>query len=58
MTLHDVKETHWVAKLAPQLTGRAQQAYTAMPMDDAFSYQEVKKAILRRYEINEETYRK
>ena len=57
MTLYHVDETQWVAKLAPQLTGRAQQAYAAMPTEDAFSYKEVKKTILRRYEINEETYR-
>ena len=47
----------WVPKLAPQLSGRAQQAYTAMNSDEAMVYSEVKKTILRRYDINEETYR-
>jgi hypothetical protein len=54
MTLYHVDETQWVAKLAPR---RAQQAYAAMPIEDAFSCKEVKKTILRCYGINEETYR-
>ena len=46
-----------MVKLAPQLTGHAQQAYAAMSVTEASSYVEVKKAILRRYSVNEETYR-
>ncbi|XP_011406925.1 PREDICTED: uncharacterized protein LOC105314452 [Amphimedon queenslandica] len=42
--------------LAPQLTGKAQQAYAAVTSDSEKKY-EVKTAILRRYNINEETYR-
>lgn len=57
MGVYHVEETRWVAKLAPQLAGRAQQAYAAMSTDDALVYAEVKKAILRRYDISEETYR-
>ena len=57
MALYHVEESHWVAKLAPQLTGRAQQAYAAMPAGEALVYQDVKKAVLRRYDINMETYR-
>ena len=37
MTLYHVDETQWVAKLAPQPTGRVQLAYAAMPTEDAFS---------------------
>ena len=44
-------------KIAPQLTGKAQQAYAAMKAEDAGNYQLVKKAILRRYDISEKTYR-
>ena len=39
------------------LTGKAQQAYAALSAEDATKYAEVKAAILRRYDINEETYR-
>ena len=46
MALHHVEESHWVAKLVLQLTGRAQQAYVVMPVEEALVYQEVKKAIL------------
>ena len=51
------REDHWAFKLAPQLTGRAQQAYAALNADDAAKYEEVKAAILRCYDISEETYR-
>ena len=56
MALYYMEESHWVAKLAPQLTGRAQQAYAAMPAGEALVYQDVKKAVLRRYDINMETF--
>ena len=54
MAAHGVEEAR---KLAPQLTGHAQQAYAALPMDQTGNYEEMKAAILRRYDINEETYR-
>ena len=57
MSVYRVDEARWVPKLAPQLSGRAQQAYAAMNSDEAMVYSEVKKTILRRYDINEETYR-
>ena len=57
MRVYGVKEDRWAFKLAPQLTGRAQQAYAALNVDDAGQYKQVKAAILRRYDINEETYR-
>ena len=57
MAVYHVEETRWVAKLAPQLSGRAQQAYAAMSARDPLEYAEVKKSILRSYNINEETYR-
>ena len=47
----------WAPILAPQLTGRAQEAYAAMGDEDAKDYTKVKQAILQRYNINEETYR-
>ena len=46
----------WVFKLAPQLTGKAQQAYAAMSAESSTDYEAVKAVILRRYNnINEET---
>ena len=44
-------------KAAPQLTGKAQQAYAAMRAEDAGTYQLLKEAILRRYDVSDETYR-
>ena len=57
MKAYEIKESRWAFKLAPQLTGRAQQAYAALEPADAECYATVKAAILRRYNINEETYR-
>ena len=54
---YGVDEARWAYKLAPYLTAKAQQAYVAMNRGEAEQYGEVKKAILRRYDINEETYR-
>ena len=58
MKVYEIDSARWAYKLAPQLTGRAQQAYAALNPDEAQSYDTVKAAILRRYNINEETYRK
>ena len=55
--MYHIDRAQWVAKLAPQLFGRALQAYAAMPTSDSLVYDEVKKALLTRYGISEETYR-
>jgi hypothetical protein len=55
MQAYDVKPDRWVHKLATQLIGKAQQAYTALSTDAAMNYDQVKDAI-RRYDVNEETY--
>ena len=47
----------WTLKLAPLLTGKAQAAYANMDREKAKKYTEVKPAILKRYNINDETYR-
>ena len=57
MEAHEVRRERWSYQLAPQLTGKAQQAYAALPPDEAKNYDAVKTAILRRFNINEETYR-
>ena len=57
MTLGRVPEGTWTLHLAPQLSGKALLAYAATSTADAAVYAKVKEAILRRYEISEETYR-
>ena len=48
MRAYEVKRERWAYKLAPQLSGRAQQAYAAMSAADAGNYEKMKLAILRR----------
>jgi hypothetical protein len=57
MTVYGMEQSRCAIKLAPQLTGKAQQAYAAMNADAAADYVQVKSAILRRYDICDETYR-
>ena len=57
MAANEVSRERWSFQLAPHLTRKAQQAYAALPPEDAKTYDMVKEAILRRYDINEETYR-
>ena len=38
MTAYAVAKTKWIFKLAPQLTGKAQQAYALLPTDQALDY--------------------
>ena len=57
MRAYEVKENWSAVKLAPQLTGKAQQAYAAMRAEDAGTYKLLKEAILCRYDISDETYR-
>ena len=57
MEAHKVEKDCWSQFLAPQLTGRAQLAFTAPPTADSGSYEAIRTAILARYDINEEAYR-
>ena len=57
MQVAGAEEDTWAVRLAPQLTGKAQQAFAAMREGDSTNYQRVKEAILKRYNISEETYR-
>ena len=54
---YEVKPERWVFKLASNLVGKAQQAYAGLSTEDASSYEKLKKAILLRYDITEESYR-
>ena len=56
MEAYEVPKARWAYKLATQLTGRAQQAYATMSSEVSGDYNEVKAAILRQYDITEETY--
>lgn len=47
----------WVFRLLPLLTGKARGAYVHMDIDDVHEYEKVKTAILKKYDINPETYR-
>lgn len=47
----------WATQLAGLLTGKALAAFANLKLEDATSYEAVKEAILRRYDINEETHR-
>ena len=57
MVVHGIDRSRWAYKLAPEFTGKAQLAYAAMDTAASRDYEELKAAILRRYDINEETYR-
>ena len=48
----------WSTQLAALLTGKARDAYIALPFEDTKDFDNVKSAILKRYEINEETHRR
>ena len=57
MQVYDVDKAKWSFKLAPQLSGRAQQAYVSMGAKDSSDYDKLKEAILVRYDITDESYR-
>ena len=57
MQAFKVAKEQWVYQLVPQLTGKAQQAFAAMETSDSGDYDLVEAAILKRYNITEETYR-
>ena len=57
MVAYEVREERWAFKLAANLSGRAQQAYSSMNAADAGLYRKLKESILQRYDITEESYR-
>ena len=58
MRAHQIEEERWPQYLAPQLTEKAQLAFTAILTTDAGSYKVIKTAIFTRYDLNVETYRR
>ena len=57
MAGYSIEKRKWSYRLAPNLTGRAQQAFAALPSADAGDYDKLRAAILARYNVNQETYR-
>lgn len=47
---------YWVSQLGMLIVGKAQEAYRALPRDEACDYKQVKAIILYRLEINLEHY--
>ena len=58
MAAYDIDTSRWAFLLAPKLSGKAQQAYMAIDTAEAADYTAIKKAILKRYDVNEESYRR
>ena len=58
MEAHKIDGARWPHYLAPQLTGRSQLAFAALPSEDSGCYEKIKMAILQRYDINEGAYRR
>ena len=58
MAAFEIKREKWAYKLASCLSGKAQKAYAALPVDEAGDYNQLKEAILRRYDITTESYRR
>ena len=56
MKVYEIEKARWVFKLAPQLSGRAQQVYITMDTKDASNYNKLKEEILKRYDITDESY--
>ena len=57
MAAYDIDKSCWALLLAPKLTGRVQQVYMAIDTEEASDYIAIKRAILKRYNVNEESYR-
>ena len=58
MEAYEVDKDRWAFKLAPYLSGRAQEVHGSLSSEQAADYEQLKEAILHRYGIREETYRK
>ncbi|KAI5610080.1 hypothetical protein C0J50_5433 [Silurus asotus] len=50
-------EDEWSYQLVPLLTGQALEAYLEMDEDQAVVYSELKKALLKKFNVSPETYR-
>ncbi|KAL5497079.1 hypothetical protein EMCRGX_G013478 [Ephydatia muelleri] len=57
MEAYEIDKNRWTFKLAPYLSGRAQEVYGSLAAETVADYEQVKEAILVRYGVREETYR-
>ena len=57
MEAYEIDKNRWTFKLAPYLSGRAQEVYGSLAAETAANYEQLKEAILVRYSVREETYR-
>lgn len=48
----------WVTNLSALLSGKALDVFARMPIDDAMKYDELKSALLKRFELTEEGFKK
>ena len=51
-------EEEWAVSISPLLTGKGLQVYTSLPPSEANNYSSLKKALLMRYELTEEGFRR
>ena len=58
MAAHNISKDRWPHYLTSQLTGKAQLAFAAVSPSDSENYEKIKAAILIRYGINDEEYRR
>lgn len=56
-TAYAWEKASWAIKLVPLLTGKARSAFVAMNTEETMDYEKVKEAVLKKYEINIDTYR-
>lgn len=54
---NDWPQNTWAPRLAALLTGKAREAYALMPLDEIDSYDQVKIAVLKKYQLGSEAYR-
>ena len=52
------KPEEWVMSLSPLLTGKGLEVYASMPDTDLDNYDQLKLALLKRYQLTEEGFRK
>ena len=52
------KPEEWVVSLSPLLTGKGLEVYTNMPDTDVDNYEQLKMALLKRYQLTEEGFRR
>ena len=57
-TVQQWNREEWSMSLSPLLTGKGLHVFTGLPADEIKDYDKLKSAILRRYELTEEGFRK